>query len=180
VILISLSIIFSVISTWITLTRISPLTGFLGASQGIVNVTVNGTLSFTINPQSVNFSRLNPNDNDNTTDLNPLPFNVTNDGNSLLNISLSSAQLFQSAALGTFYFQVGCGNTTVEGNCSSRSNTTAPSQFTNVLSNSFVVIPYLDFEDSNDTNYIHVNVGIPAGEPAGLREAILTFTGVVT
>lgn len=181
VLLIVAAILFSVIGTWISLTRLSPLTGYLGAQQGIVNVTVNSTVAFSFQNSLnyINFSRLNPNDKDNTEDGSPPPINITNDGNSIINISVSAATLYQSAALATFYYQAACGNTTFDGNCSKKSNTTLPT-YTNLLGNSFVIIAYLDFDSSNDTNSFHVNTSVPPNEPAGQRESILTFTATCT
>ena len=180
VLLIVAAILFSVIGTWISLTRLSPLTGFLGATQAVVNVTVNSTVTFTISPNSTNFSRLNPNDKDDTTDGSPAPMNITNNGNSIINISVSAGDaLYDSAALGTFYFQICCANSTFDGNVSLKSNTTCPS-YVNVVSSSFVICPYLDFDNSNDTNVININTSVPSAEPAGLKESILTFTATCT
>ncbi|HLC74130.1 MAG TPA: hypothetical protein VJH20_05855 [Candidatus Nanoarchaeia archaeon] len=174
VVLILASILFSVVGTWISLSKLSPLTGLV-SSPGLVNVTVNRSLAFTLTPTSVNFTGLGNNDADNTTDLTPKPFNLTNDGNVLINISIAVTSLWLTAGSPTALFQCRCGNTTVDGNCS---QVVFPSiiNFTNCPTSATVFIPFLDWADGNDTNYLHVNVTVPSGEPGGFRESTITFT----
>ena len=173
VVLILASILFSVVGTWISLTRLSPLTGY---TTGLVNVTVNRTLTFTLTPRYVNFTGLNPSDGDNTTDLAPLPFNVTNDGNVLINVSIAVTDLFLTSAAPSAFFQCRCGNTTTDGNCSRLVFPSFNTSFRNCPTSAAVFLPFLDYDSSNDTNYLHINVTVPSAEPGGFRESTVTFT----
>ena len=175
VVLILASILFSVVGTWISLSKLSPLTGLV-SSPGLVNVTVNRSLAFTLTPTSVNFTGLTQGDSDNTTDLTPKPFNLTNDGNVLINISIAVTTLWQTAASPTALFQCRCGNTTVDGNCSMLVFPSFNDSFRNCPTATTVFIPFLDWDNSNDTNYLHINVTVPSGEPGGFRESTITFT----
>lgn len=176
VVLILASILFSVVGTWISLSKLSPLTGLV-SSPGYVNVTVNRSLAFTLIPTSVNFTGLGNSDGDNTTDLTPKPFNLTNDGNVLINISIAVTSLWQTAASPTALFGCRCGNTTVDGNCSQTGIwPTFNDTFRNCPTSATVFIGFLDWDNSNDTNYLHINVTVPSGEPGGFRESTITFT----
>lgn len=190
IVLILATIMFSVIGTWISLTKLSPLTGLVPAPGiGLVNVTINSSVSFSLNPQSVNFTGLNPGGSDNTIDLNPPPFNITNDGSVLINITVKiGASLFTGTGSGqnTSTFQACCGNHTSDGLCAQNklnsptdNRSTLCSDSTTFLNLSTTAIKYIafqDFADNNDTRLLHLNVTAPPDEPTGQKDATLTFT----
>ncbi|MBS3149741.1 hypothetical protein J4455_03575 [Candidatus Woesearchaeota archaeon] len=183
IVLILATIIFSTIGTWISLSKLSPLTGLVPAPGiGLVNVTVNASLAFSITPQSVNFTpAMNPGDIDGTTDLTPLPFNVTNDGTVVINVTVKeAASMFTGCSQNTSCLQYACGNTTINGNCSGNHCTTGKNvpclpNLWNVSTTAQQAISFLDFASANDTVYVHINVTVPLNEPSGAKTATLTF-----
>lgn len=187
VVLILATILFSTIGTWISLSRLGPLTGLaLSPGTGQVNVTVNATLSFTLAPESVNFTSMNPGDSNDTTDFAPPPFNVTNTGTVLINISVkTSASLFLNASENSSSFTGCCGNTTgsLDGVCASNyistptdNKSTNCNNFFNISTTNIRWSAFHDYADTNDTRLFHLNVTVPASEPVGARLVTLTFT----
>ncbi|MBI2671241.1 hypothetical protein HYX18_04675 [Candidatus Woesearchaeota archaeon] len=204
VVLIVTTIFVSIIGTWVSISRLSPLTGFAATTTtiyGQVNVSINCTAGIGFARGNVNFTSAVGGDSRTSytaADLdNSGPFNITNDGNSLVNISISSANLWassQGAIPSRFYSynvtHILAGAGIYIGNCSltyanngrfctqsgAGPNSTCGlwRQFQSSADSGAVC--RLNFTDGSDSVLVHVNITVPSDETGGRKNATVTFT----
>ncbi|MFH1212081.1 MAG: hypothetical protein V1659_04095, partial [Candidatus Woesearchaeota archaeon] len=140
------------------------------------NFTIEPYVIINITRDVVNFGSMEIEGTDNTTDDDPLPFLMQNNGNVVANlVNVSSNESLWDAAgagLGTRYFQIKAGIAE-----SGSFNVTA-SQMTwvNVTLANQSIIVNLDYNDSKDTAELDVLVEVPATEPAGTKTSTIIFT----
>ena len=186
IVLIGITILVSVIGAWISINKLSPLTGYATTIYGSVNVTVNCTagISFVTSGTSggaVNFTAAAPGDvrlTTSATDITAGPFNFTNDGTSLINISVSSTSLFKSLLANTLpnkYYSFNGTKTSTAPTC----NPTSTLPWTQMSTSALVAICRLNFSDGADSALVHINITIPPDEPSGAHNATVTFTSSV-
>ena len=95
-ILITATIMVSIIGTWVTITRITPITG---AVTGTTNVSINATSGISLITSLVNFTEATPGESRSTyraSDIKSGPFNISNDGTVFVNITMSATAIFTS------------------------------------------------------------------------------------
>ncbi len=209
VVLISATILITIIGTWVSINKISPITGFAPTTTtiyGQVNVTVNCTAGVSFARGNVNFTSAVPGDSRTSytsSDLdNSGPFNITNDGTSLINISVAGAALFTSSSAATLpnkffsynvtHIEVGAGK--YIGNCSmtyphngvlcNGTNSGPPNAtcgFWRVMQSTADsgAVCRLNFSDGSDSVFVHINITIPTDEIGGRKNATITFTSSV-
>jgi hypothetical protein len=185
VVLIGITILVSIIGSWISINKLSPLTGYATTIYGSVNVTINCTAGISFNTVgnsgvAVNFTAAAPGESRLTTtpsDITKGPFNITNDGTSLINISVSSTALFESPLANSLPNKYYSYNGTKSSSAPTCVVSTTP--WTQMSGTPTVAICRLNFTDGSDTGIIHINITVPPDEPSGARNATVTFTSSV-
>jgi hypothetical protein len=119
---------------------------------------------------TVNFGSMQLNDTDNTTDNVPQPFEIENNGNVKLNISVyAQVPLWLSEPLNTSYFMFKAGNTT-EANAFDWAESLR--YWTPMSDVSNLTIAYLNYT-ANDTAEIDIYVKVPQNEPTGSKQSVV-------
>lgn len=188
-ILIISSVVVSVIGTWITIIKITPITG---AVTGTTNVTVNSTAGISLSTSLVNFTESAPSESRTTyrtTDIRSGPFNITNDGTVLVNITMSATNPFSgtfSMPGSKYLFNVSILSDYMGRqffNCSVGVNSTTSGAgyefagYQYVKTSAQMIICNLNFTDGKDSALIHINITIPSDEAAGVKTSVVTFLG---
>ena len=168
--LIVMAIAISVVGTWISLSKITPLTGVV---VGAANVTISSSTGISLVVDNVSFGGLPAGGFNDTTDNSPPPFRLRNDGNVAINISVVVSNLWSNASSPTTYYQGRCGNYTTELNCTSVNDTVA---FTNLPTSATKFIGNLLYAVANDELEFEINITVPDDEPVGYKNSTVTFT----
>jgi hypothetical protein len=187
------ALVVSVSSTMTTLNTLNQISLYLdvpdtqeatGYISGLVNVTVNESVVMSWLWAEVNFTLNLPgtglNYTDNTTDWDPNPFVMRNDGAVNANISLyATGDLFTQTPLPTPNFRYMCGNNT--STCDTDGGDPASQVTWNNMTvdaaNDTLVVWNLSALDTIDEIEIEINVTVPANEPTGDKTATIVFTG---
>jgi len=136
------------------------------------NFTVLSTSMLMLNA-TVNFSSMVLNEADNTTDDNPIPFLLENNGNVKLNVSIYAQDpLWTSVELNTSYFQYKIDNKTTQ-SFDSMSKTS----WTVMRDTSETAIYYFNYTGSDQCE-IDILVQVPGGEPEGIKNSTIIVEGV--
>ncbi|MBW2984271.1 hypothetical protein KY361_04100 [Candidatus Woesearchaeota archaeon] len=122
---------------------------------------------------TVNFYTVIPSYTDNTTDNNPPPFLLENQGNIDLNITLTGTRMFTKGTFpgDNFQFKIDAN----ESNSFDYSPSTT--DWTNITNESSRVdIVSLDWHDISDTSEGDILIRVPDDEPPGARNSTVTFS----
>jgi hypothetical protein len=138
------------------------------------NFTVISYVSIILVNDTIDFSTMSANESNDTSDNNPGPFVLENDGNCEIDILLNSTALWQSEPMNTRYFQVKVANSSELFSF----NWTA-SNFTYVnVSNMTFLVDRLIHNDTFDSAEVDINLTVPLSEAGGIKQAIMTLWGV--
>ena len=183
--------IVSVLGTTAILTSGGPvpfITGFTTAGANNTTATASVNVSeyviMSLNASVLKFGEdapLTPGASDDTTDGNPDPLILTNDGNIELNVSVEKAtDLFTTDVAGSFQIKVA--NVTAGDNagCNHGGSGRNVTSFSDINStpNPNQIIRNIGYVAANDTCAIHLKITVPSDEPAGNYTSVLKFTGV--
>ncbi|MCH8003655.1 MAG: hypothetical protein IH934_03400 [Nanoarchaeota archaeon] len=149
-----------------------------GNFSEVRNITINSLVSLTLPTDTVDFgSTLGLGENDNTTDDNPPPLVLENDGNVFENVSIFvEDNLWVRNASPTEFFQFKVDNVTSEkGSFNSTASTTT---FTNIPTAAVVAVVDLNFSDDTDSAEVDLKIEVPTDEPAGEKRVNITFQAV--
>lgn len=149
---------------------------------GNVTLSVNTSTVITLKISSVAFGVLLPNATDDTTDNDPKPFVVRNDGNVNVDIDIRMNQsMFSGSGSGnnsdTFQFKAGncsvatCG--ALEPDAFDWANSTTT--WTNFSTSDKEVINSLKFQSGADEAESEVRIHVPLDEIAGIKGSTITF-----
>ena len=180
VVLIVVAIFVSVAGTWISLGKLTPITGYSGAS-GTATVTVNDTVDITLSNSPVAFGSQDVSVANDTTDNNPDAFNISNDGSVYVNVSASVTSLWDSQASPTPYYNMSCRNETwlpcdaVHNGTGFNNHTSASNPAGIVASNILVGLP---FNLTNNSARVDISISVPIGEASGSKSSTITFTAI--
>jgi len=120
---------------------------------------------------SVDFGTISPNTTNDTTDNNPQPIKIRNNGNIPVNISINGTALWNSVALDTSYYQFKIGNISTEYYSFDWRNSKTIWQ--NMSATSSIAIVDLGYLDSADEARIEINVTAPNAEPPGSKNSTI-------
>ncbi len=177
-VLVVLAIIISVGSTMMILNKIK--LGTTGAATGIAKVNVTAIIAISLPVTTVDFGNIYQGYTDNTTDNNPFPLTVQNDGGVLVNVSIArdvaSSALFSGTGGGdnTSSFQFKIANSSEPNSFNYAASTTT---WTNVPGITALgdVIAELNYSDSNDLSEIELLINVPYDETPGAKNETLVF-----
>jgi hypothetical protein len=149
--------------------------GFLTMQNGTSAVTVTGTVAITLQQSTVNLGSLAPGATNQTSGIatNNTAFNLTNDGNVKVNVTINASILWSTTPNPTANYQFAA-NLTAQGTCYGSETTTA---FTNVPGNLTPTqfLDSLNYTDTCDSAKIEIKVTVPGTEPAGAKSSTVTF-----
>jgi hypothetical protein len=155
------------------------------ANDGTANSTWSDTWNFSIEPwvvinvtqSTINFGSMSLGEINDTTDDDPEPFILQNDGNVLADVVnvTTNASLWQSniGALGTQYFQIKAGNSTDESE--SFNWTASTTDWANVTDTNQSIIHGLNYSDTKDEVELEVRLEVPGDEPPGSKTGYVIF-----
>ncbi|MFH1456052.1 MAG: hypothetical protein ABIF40_03825 [archaeon] len=151
-----------------------------GMPVGIAQVNVLQVAQITLVTNNVNFGNITAGGTDNTTDNNPVPFLIRNDGSVEVNFTIArdvnSTPLFNGTGGGdntsSFQFAASVAGEGVPGNpaCSTITWTNVPG------TDPIVAVCEFNYVDTNDEVQIELLINPPGDEPAGLKSENLVFT----
>jgi len=123
---------------------------------------------------NINFGSLGMDATSNTTGGSPAPFEIQNDGNCLLNISLNATDLWTSIFGNSSYYQYKIDNKT--GEEGSFNWDLSDIDWTQVPNSNQIVIVKLNWSDATDSAEMDLLVTVPPQESAGDKSSTLHFT----
>lgn len=142
----------------------------------IFNFSIQAEVILTLINATVDFGTQAPGDINDTTDNNPDPFLIRNDGNSFIDINISADDLlWDSEGSPSAFFQYKADNDTSELN--SFNYTGSTTTFTNVPTSNQTFLQKLNYSDAADQAEIDLRIEVPATEPAGDKSSTILFTG---
>lgn len=184
IVLMIVAIGVSLFGTTATVSKLSNLGGNIITGQatatptGVANVTIPSLVYISLPTSSIDFGSVEVNVADDTTDNNPLPFTLQNDGSKNVNVTIGAANLFTGtgASNPSSYYQFSSAesesgsviNTTLD-LISSATNMPATGSPVKVASN-------LRFPNAYDIIKVHMYITVPNDEPAGAKSSTVTFT----
>jgi hypothetical protein len=146
------------------------------ATGRAINISALVSINLPVGNRSVSFGDLATDGTNDTDDDSPLPLAIENDGNSFINITLSSTALWNTQTSASTFYEFKIDNYTFENG-----------SFNWALSNtSYVVVPIegtaptvialLNHTNATDMVEIDLNVTTPGAEGSGAKDSTLTFT----
>jgi len=136
-------------------------------------IMIDAYLDISLTNTNISFGNLTINEIENTTDDNPSPFELQNDGNCIANISIEGLQLFESSEHPSKYFQFKADNSSELVSFNWQGSLYS---WTNLPSSTTHAITELNDTDDTDTVEIDIKVEVPPEEAGGDRESTITFT----
>ena len=147
-----------------------------GPSSEKRNITINSYVSLSLSTSTVNFGTLTLGQVDNTTDDSPAPFMLNNDGNVRLNVSVwANNSLWISATNPTDKFRYKVDNSSELFSFNYTSSITQFTQFPAMFATRNMSINDLNYQDSNDTAEVDIEVTVPSDETPGSKQAKIVF-----
>jgi hypothetical protein len=140
---------------------------------GTTNLTVVSQIAISLPTNVVNFGNMFPDETNDTTDNNPLPFTIQNDGNRKVNVTIAATSLFSTAGNPTDFYKYKIAPSG-EGTCYNPACTNT-SQYFFMPAVAGQTMCFLNFTDSCDTASINVNVTVPTAEADGTKTSTVTF-----
>jgi hypothetical protein len=150
--------------------------GFLTMQNGTTALTVTSTVAITLQQNAVNLGSLAPGVTNQTSGLttNNTAFNLTNDGNVKVNVTINASILWSTTPNPTANYQFAVNNTT-QGSCYEFAESTTT--WTNMPGNTTptAFLRALNYSDTCDSAKTEIKVTVPAIEPTGSKSSTVTF-----
>jgi parallel beta-helix repeat protein len=140
------------------------------------NFTIESRLDIVLTQDEVAFGSMAIGANDNTTDKDPPPFIMENQGNVIMDVNLSATDLFSTSGLGNSSFQFKIDNTSEENSFNWLSSIT---DWTFMPTGMLTAVDSLYYDEANDTAECHFNITVPPFESPGDINSSVTFTSII-
>ena len=142
-------------------------------NSSVWNFTIESYKAITLVDNTSSFGTMSLGDINDTTNNNPAPLRVRNDGNVFVNLTLNATSLWSSssASLGTDYYQFKADNVTSEIGAFSWSSSTT--NWVNMLSSQTSIIKELNYNNSIDEAEIELKIEVPLDEPPGSKTSTI-------
>jgi len=174
----SLLVVALFVSALGTYTAVSKLS-VTGLPAGTTQANVAASTVITLPVSTINFGSVTLNSVDDTEDNTPPPFQIQNDGNVNVNITIGATALWAGtgAAVTSSYYQF----KSAENESGSVVNATADlvTTWTNIPISPDAAVKFatnVKFANANDLLNGHVKITVPSDEPAGAKTSTVTFT----
>jgi hypothetical protein len=150
-----------------------------GPFASVFSFNVSALISISLPNNSVEFGVLVAGAHNDTVDNSPLPFLIQNDGNSFLNVTILSTDLWNTEANPTLNYTFKADNNTFENLSFNvvQSQTTFAAFLAALAEKMFLV--GLNYTNATDTAEIDLNVSVPLNEGSGYKNATITFTATL-
>ncbi len=150
-----------------------------GEFSDVWNFTLVTSPTITLVTDVVNFTNMEVGESNDTSDNNPIPFKIQNDGNIAANVSVNATALWTSsyAPLNTSYYQFKA-NYSDEANSFDYANSATTWQNMSDVNKDVVAI--LNHTDANDVVNIDIGVLVALDEPPNWKTSNVLFTAVET
>ncbi len=140
------------------------------------NFSIEDYLNVVLVNDSIDFPSLDPGDVDDTSDGSPQPFLFRNDGNVKANLTnVSSTDLWDTVLLGTSYYRFKVNRSSSEPDSFDWTSSWTSWRNVSVMSSNATVLGSLNYSDSSDEAAVDLAVEVPGSEPAGSKNAVMTF-----
>lgn len=174
VVLILIAIFISVAGTWISLDKLMPITGYGTSATGTATATVNTTVNLVLYNTTVAFGSVESGEVNSTTDNNPGAFNLSNEGSTYINVTVSATNLWSSRTNPSAFYNVSC-----------RNETFITCEHSKIFNGSFnmqsvatTILSGLPYNATNHSERVDISIAVPFAEPSGAKSSTLTFTGL--
>jgi len=143
-------------------------------NSSVWNFTIESYKAITLVDDTSSFGTMSLGEVNDTTNNNPAPLRIRNDGNLFVNITLNATALWSSssASLGTSYYQFRADNVTAEIGAFSWSSSTT--SWANMQSSQTSIIKELNYNNSIDEAEIELRVEVPLDEPSDSKTSTIT------
>ncbi len=111
---------------------------------------------------------------DNTTDNDPCPLIIRNDGNSFVNVTVNATKLWEAGSFPSDNYQFKIDNTSSESGSFNWLQSLV--SWTQMGGTTTMAIVELNYSDNKDEAEIDIHVNVPPSEPAGDKFSIINFT----
>jgi len=147
-----------------------------GANSSIFNFTIASSVAISLPTANVSFGELSINKQNDTTDDNPSPIVIQNDGNSYINVNITvDSYLWGSVQSESTYFQYKIDNVTGEEGAFNW--TASANSWTNFTLDNATGIYRFNYSDDRDSAEVDINITVPPNEEPGKKESNILFTG---
>lgn len=156
------------------------LQSITGLVTGTAQVEVTGVAQISLPTSTVNFGQISTGATNNTTDNNPAPFIIQNDGNVKVNVSIErdplTSPMFSGTGGGdnTSSFQFKADETSETGSFNLATSTTSWTNVPGTTTTNF--LNELKQADISDSAEVDLLINVPEDEPAGVKTESLIFT----
>jgi hypothetical protein len=140
------------------------------------NFTLISAVVISLPNETISFGTIASNGTNDTTDENPYPFVIQNDGNCEIDIHINSTGIWRSVGLNTSYYQIKADNTTETGAFNWTASVTSWLNITNET----LIIKTLQHNSTIDTAEVDIRIDVPPDEPAGDKRDVMTFIAMET
>jgi len=147
------------------------------STSEIWNFTIQSIIMISMPVKQVDFGTMKPGQEENTTDNNPLPLLVQNDGNLLVDVQINGTDLWETVSNPTPYYQYKIGVN--ESDSFDEANSTM--QWRDMPTMLAIVdIASLNYEDWHDNAEIELKIKVPDDEPAGVKNSTILVSAEVS
>ena len=145
-----------------------------GNWSDIWNFTLVPSVSIIVTQDTMNFGTMTQFETNDTTNNQPAPFELENDGNTEADVKVNSTSLWQSesAQLNTSYYQFKVDNSTEANSFDFLNSQTTWANMSDFYKSTIAI---LNHTNSNDLAEIDIMVEVASDEPPGSKSASLTF-----
>jgi len=137
-------------------------------------IEIQAEVTISLPVDNINFGFIGMGATNDTTDNSSAPFEIQNDGNCLLNISLNATDLWASIFGNSSYYQLKVDNKTGEEGAFNWD--LSDIDWAQVLNNTQIVMVELNWSDATDSAEMDLLVTVPPQESAGDKSSTLHFT----
>ena len=153
--------------------RVRAYDGTQYSSYSERNFTIDSLNVISLPISLVQFGTMANNQTNDTSDNNPMPFLLKNDGNIFVDIAVNGSNLWNKAPNPSKYFTYKIR----QNESGAFINTTATMNYTNMpLTSSQVDIPSFAFVNGSRGAYIDINITVPSGEYGGTKTTLVSLT----
>ncbi|MBN2330689.1 MAG: hypothetical protein JXC85_02640 [Candidatus Aenigmarchaeota archaeon] len=167
----------SLAGTFTTLTLVTEpemITGF-AAHTGLTNVSIPRYGDITLNVALVNFNDIATGQSNSTSDYDPHPFVLENNGSTFVNVTVGADALWVYGGFPATTYQVNASDDNETGTLSGTDGYAA--SFFNMPASGGNLIQCMNYSDTTDAMNVHISITVPGGETSGYKESTVTFTG---
>ena len=150
-----------------------------GERSAMNNFSIISYISLRMLTDTVAFGTMQLNEENTTHDDVPSPFSIENEGNVIINVSISSnMSIWASESMPTINFQYKIDNYSNENFSYDFNNVNTSNNWTNFTSTAKLSIANMSWQDRNDSAEIDLRVKVPTIEPAGIRAVKIIFNAL--